>query len=106
MNEEKGIFSKVKAYLNENKKGQCQLMEGILGRFDQELNCYAFYKQDRDKMVESIVYVTQRFFENHQDVKSLEKTVLEYLHQKKGMQATFKTSGIDELPLIKKEDES
>lgn len=102
MNQEKGIFKKV----NEGTKGQCQLMEGILGRFDKELGCYAFYKQDKGQAVESIVYVTKRFFESHQDPDALEKTVLNYLHQKKGMQATFKTSGIDELPLIKKETQN
>jgi len=105
MNQSANIFEKVKAYLNENPNRECQLMTGISGRFDRELGCYAFYRQDENNMIESIVYVTQRFFENHDNTESLEKTVLNYLKQKKGMQATFKTSGIDELPLVKPVDE-
>lgn len=105
MTQKKGIFRKVQDYSDDDAKGQCQLMKGILGRFSKELNCYVFYKQGGDGIAESIVYVTKRFFENHQDLSSLEDTVLNYLQCKKGMQATFKTSGIDESPLIKKEKE-
>ncbi len=106
MSIEKGIFEKVKAYSELNAESKCELMDGILGRFDKESNSYAFYKQNQSQGVDAVVYVTQGYFQSHGDVSALEDEVLNYLNQKKGMQATFKTSGVDELPLIKKESDA
>lgn len=102
MSQDKDIFNRVKDYTNKNVD-RCELMRGILGKFDDESKCYTFYKQDLNNKVESIVYVTQQFLEDYPDINALEKTVLNCLNEKKGKQVTFKTTGIDEMPMIQKQ---
>lgn len=95
------IFDAVDIQYKKDAKLPCEYSAEIIGSFKPELECYVFYKKNKVGELESAVYVTKVYRKKFEDMKALEKIVLDYLHTKTGMQATFKTSGIDEAPLVK-----
>jgi len=67
--------------------------------YKPKMNCYVFYRKDDQDRLLSLVYVTDQYRAQTEDLKSLIGTILTYLDSKENMQVTFKTSGIDEFPL-------
>lgn len=93
------IFDKIDLLKSSQPSSEISYNNDIQCSYKNELGCYVFYRKAGDKLL-SAVYVTQAFREDASDATSLEDTVVAYLNNKVGMQVTFKSTGIDEAPLV------
>jgi len=100
------IFDKIDHHRNTPtyKDEEIAFQNNITCGYKPELNCYFCYRKNQDGKVASVVYITASYREHAENAKTLEQTVINYLETKDGMQATFKTTGIDEAALIEREE--